>query len=84
MEMNWHTDKNGNFASVEFFGSKELAQAALRSLTNCFECTNCMHCSNCEGCTDCAYESRLTNHKGVVRSWIEYPSALSEYVREAK
>lgn len=41
MSQTWLTDENGNRCSVEYFGSREEAQAALDSLENCKNCTNC-------------------------------------------
>lgn len=38
---NWLTGENGNKASVEYFGSREAAQAALDSLVDCRNCINC-------------------------------------------
>ncbi len=52
----WLTDDNGNRCSVDYFGSREAAQAALDSLKNCQDCINCsdcLDCSNCSGCSDC-------------------------------
>jgi hypothetical protein len=45
--MTWLKDINGNKCSVEYFGSKEAAQAALDSLENCENCINCSDCSRC-------------------------------------
>ena len=50
----WIKDDNGNKCSVEWFGSKEAAQAALDSLKNCRDCTNCSRCSRCSDCSDCS------------------------------
>lgn len=36
----WLKDSNDNKCSVEWFGSKEAAQAALDSLTDCKDCIN--------------------------------------------
>ena len=33
--MEWITDENGNKASVEFFGTREVAEKSLKTLTNC-------------------------------------------------
>jgi len=52
--MEWIKDGNGNKCSVEYFGSRELAQAALDSLINCENCTNCRDCSDCSGCSVCS------------------------------
>ena len=59
--MTWVKDENGNKCSVEYFGTKEKAQAALDSLKNCRQCTNCSDCSDCSycyrcsRCSDCSY-----------------------------
>ena len=50
--MTWIEDARGNKCSVEYFGSKENAQAALDGLKNC---DNCINCSGCSGCSDCSY-----------------------------
>ena len=47
------TDKNGNRASIAYFGSEKAAQAALDSLINCRDCTNCADCINCADCRNC-------------------------------
>ena len=53
-EPTWLTDANGNHASIEYFGSREAAQAALDSLKNCENCTNCSRCSRCSDCSRCS------------------------------
>jgi hypothetical protein len=53
----WIEDANGNKCSVEWFGSREAAQAALDSLkecVNCFDCSGCSRCSRCSRCLDCS------------------------------
>ena len=50
----WLTDSTGNKCSVEYFGTKEKAQAVLDSLNNCENCTNCSYCSDCSGCSGCS------------------------------
>ncbi len=52
--MAWLTDAHGNKCSVEYWGSKEAAQAALDSLKDCDECINCSRCSGCSRCSDCS------------------------------
>ena len=47
-------DENGNVCSARYFGGKEKAEAALRSLVNCKRCTNCKDCTDCDGCEDCS------------------------------
>ena len=49
----WVKDGNGNKCSVEYFGSKEAAQAALDSLKECRNCTNCDGCVGCDDCVRC-------------------------------
>ena len=53
----WISDSNGNKCSVEYFGTKEKAQAALDSLKNCRDCTNCSDSSCCYDCSRCSYSS---------------------------
>jgi hypothetical protein len=50
----WIEDKNGNKCSVEYWGSKEKAQAALDSLKDCKGCSDCSGCSGCSGCSRCS------------------------------
>jgi hypothetical protein len=50
----WLKDDNGNKCSVEYFGTKEAAQAALDSLKNCENCINCSDCSRCSDCSGCS------------------------------
>ena len=63
----WIEDANGNKCSVEYFGSREAAQAALDSLidckncTNCSDCSRCSRCSGCSGCSDCSDCSRCSD-----------------------
>jgi hypothetical protein len=57
----WLTDANGNRCSVEYWGTREAAQAALDSLKNCKNCTNC---SDCSGCTNCSGCSRCSDCSG--------------------
>ena len=52
--MEWITDQNGNRASVEYFGSRALAQEALETLQDCRDCENCTDCTGCVACTRCA------------------------------
>ena len=52
--MEWLTDSNGNKCSVEYFGTRELAQSALDSLKECRDCVNCSRCSGCSDCSDCS------------------------------
>ena len=59
-KMEWLTDKNGNRCSVEYFGSREAAQAALDGLKNCFDCSDCSYCSDCSGCSYCSRCSRCS------------------------
>ena len=37
--MEWVTDDNGNRASVKHWGSREKAEASLKTLANCTDCT---------------------------------------------
>ena len=63
----WLTDANGNRCSVEYWGSKKAATAALKSLKNCRNCTNCSGCSDCSRCSycsDCSYCSRCSDCSG--------------------
>jgi hypothetical protein len=48
----WIEDENGNRASVERWGSKELARRALGSLRGCSRCSDCSRCSRCSDCSD--------------------------------
>jgi hypothetical protein len=57
----WITDDHGNRASVEYWGSKENAEASLKTLTNCRNCMNCANCRNCRNCTVCSYCANCTN-----------------------
>lgn len=57
----WISDANGNKCSVEWFGSRAAAQAALDSLKDCKDCVNCSDCSYCSGCWYC---SRCKDKKG--------------------
>ena len=57
----WLKDANGNRCSVEYFGSKEAAQAALDSLKDCRNCTNCSDCSGCSNCSRCSGCLRCSN-----------------------
>jgi len=50
----WLKDYRGNKCSVEYFGSREVAQEALNSLKDCDNCINCSVCSRCSGCSDCS------------------------------
>jgi len=55
--MEWLKDSEGNQCSLEYFGSKEKAQAALDSLQNCkncYDCSRCSGCSDCSRCSDCS------------------------------
>lgn len=61
----WFKDDNGNRCSVEYFGTKEAAQAALNSLKNCRDCTNCSVCSNCSRCSYCSNIAFLWNTKDI-------------------
>ena len=47
------TDENGNIATISYWGSKEAAEAFLKTLTNCRNCRNCTNCRNCIDCIDC-------------------------------
>jgi len=61
------TDKNGNRASIAYFGSEKAAQAALDSLIDCRDCTNCEDCRNCadcRNCEDCKYCMACTDCTG--------------------
>lgn len=58
--MEWLKDNQGNQCSVEYFGSREKAQAALDSLKNCAECINCSDCSECSCCSGCSYCSHCS------------------------
>ena len=58
---NWIEDSNGNRCSVEYFGSKEAAQAALDSLENCENCMDCSGCSGCSRCSGCSGCSRCSH-----------------------
>ena len=64
METQWLTDASRNKCSVEYFGSKEKAQAALDSLKNCKECVNCLGCSHCSGCSYCSHCSGCSDCSG--------------------
>lgn len=55
MEQEWVRDDNGNAASISYFGSVEVAKAALASLSNCTNTTNCFRCDGCKNCTECWY-----------------------------
>jgi hypothetical protein len=60
----WISDANGNKCSVEYFGTEELAKAALDSLIdcrNCVNCSRCSDCSDCSGCSDCSDCSRCSH-----------------------
>jgi hypothetical protein len=59
MAAEWITDARGNRCSVEYWGTKEAAQAALDSLKNCDNCTNCSRCSGCSRCSDCSHIAYL-------------------------
>ncbi len=50
----WIEDSNGNKCSVEYFGTREKAQAALDSLVRCRRCVNCSDCSDCSDCSRCS------------------------------
>jgi hypothetical protein len=63
----WLTDNNGNKCSVEHFGSKEAAQAALDSLKNCRDCVNCSDCSCCSHCSYCSHCSHCSHCSGCSR-----------------
>jgi len=76
MENTWITDKNGNRASVEYFGSEEKAQATLDSLKNCKDCTNCSDCSGCSGCSYCSDCSGCSGCSGC--SYCSYCSYCSD------
>ena len=54
----WITDDNGNRASVEYFGTRAKAEAALATLLDCSDCTNCSRCTDCRGC-----DLSLPNHR---------------------
>lgn len=55
--MNWIEDKNGNRASVKYWGSEEAARASLRTLMCCVNCTNCSYCTSCRECRELHYGS---------------------------
>jgi hypothetical protein len=61
----WLKDDRGNKCSVEYFGSKEEAQAALDSLKNCDNCVNCSRCSRCSGCSDCSHIAWLDKRENL-------------------
>ena len=47
------SDDAGNVCETAYFGSREAAEAALRSLNNCKNSVNCSDCLRCSGCSDC-------------------------------
>lgn len=61
----WLTDPNGNRASVEYFGSREAAQAALDSLQNCENCTNWEH-------VEPANLARTLSNIAACAGWVAY------------
>ena len=61
----WLTDDNGNKCSVEYFGTREAAQAALDGLKNCNNCVNCSDCSRCSDCSGCSDCSRCSRCSGL-------------------
>ena len=48
------TDKHGNTADTEYWGSEEAARASLATLKHCRACRNCSYCSYCSYCSDCS------------------------------
>ena len=50
----WLHDERGNRNRISYWGSREVAETALRSLKNCDYCINCSDCSGCSGCSDCS------------------------------
>ncbi len=54
-------DEKNNRASIEYFGSRKKAEAALRS---CSDCSDCLDCSGCSGCSDCSGCSRCLDCSG--------------------
>lgn len=53
-EDGWLIDANNNRCSIEYFGTRDAAEAALLSLKNCDNCTNCSGCSYCSYCSRCS------------------------------
>lgn len=53
MKQIWFNDDQGNYSSVEYWGSETRACKALESLTDCYGCTNCDNCSDCGNCIAC-------------------------------
>ena len=49
----WLVDERFNRAQISFFGSREVAEAALNSLYDCSHCTNCRDCYKCSVCWQC-------------------------------
>jgi hypothetical protein len=61
--MTWLKDANGNKCSVEYFGTKKKAQAALDSLKNCEKCIDCSYCSYCSDCWELKEEKKQKQYK---------------------
>jgi len=57
------TDENGNTATLDFWGSEDVARASLTTLKNCRNCTDCASCRNCTDCTDCTSCMRVKDIK---------------------
>ena len=50
----WVIDERNNRASVDRWGSEELAIRALESCDGCSDCLDCSGCSRCSDCSDCS------------------------------
>ena len=70
----WVEDGDGNKCSVEYFGSREVAERALASLKNCKNCTNCSDCSGCSGCSDCSGCSVCSRCRNI--AWLDNKTNL--------
>ena len=60
MQHTWIYGNNGNRASIERWGSEDLARVALATLKDCSRCSDCSDCSGCSDCSDCSDCSRCS------------------------
>lgn len=44
------SDRNGNKASIKYWGSRQAARASLKTLEDCWNCWNCQYCTECHRC----------------------------------
>jgi len=62
----FYIDKNNNKFNVEKFSEAE-AEAASKTLINCYNCYNCYDCENCNGCKHCKHCKHCENCENCIK-----------------